>query len=326
MTRPYPQLSPFALARGEATAGAGGDTGALPFKGAMVTMVSDIIGADYTAGVSVPFDKEEYDIGDWHDNVTNNTRLTVPSGVTRVRVTGGLILTTLLTGEFVKLKIQKNGTDDDLGLTRQQAQTDQTNSQMSLSSGIMDVVEGDYFEINVTIQSDTTISLSAGRTFLSIEAVVSGRPSLLHVRQEETDGTAGGTLTAATWNVRVLNTVPTNEISGASVASNQITLPAGTYEITANAMAYLVNGTRLRLRDTTGVATLIAGMNANAHATASSQMGMPTLRGRFTLTVTSVLELQQWAQATRASDGAGIISTDTDEVEVYADVMIEKVS
>jgi len=59
---------------------------------------------------------------------------------------------------------------------------------------------------------------------------------LLHVIEEQAAGTNGhndGNFVSGAYRTRVLNKVLTNEISGASVASNQITLPAGTYFIEA---------------------------------------------------------------------------------------------
>ena len=55
--------------------------------------------------------------------------------------------------------------------------------------------------------------------------------AFLHVRDEKAANTPGGTFTASAWQKRDLNTVKTNQISGASLASNQITLPAGTYHV-----------------------------------------------------------------------------------------------
>ena len=53
--------------------------------------------------------------------------------------------------------------------------------------------------------------------------------------------TAGGTFTSGADRTRVLNTVETNTITGASLNSDQITLPAGTYSIRASAPAFAVD-------------------------------------------------------------------------------------
>jgi hypothetical protein len=58
---------------------------------------------------------------------------------------------------------------------------------------------------------------------------------LLQVREEQAQNTAStGSYTAGAYRTIVLNTVKTNEIVGAALASNQVTgLPAGTYFVTA---------------------------------------------------------------------------------------------
>ena len=60
-------------------------------------------------------------------------------------------------------------------------------------------------------------------TELQIMIVVDEKPSKMH----------GGNSIAATWQRRDLNTERVNTIVGASLASNQITLPAGKYKFHA---------------------------------------------------------------------------------------------
>ena len=64
---------------------------------------------------------------------------------------------------------------------------------------------------------------------------------LFHVRDEKSSGTSGGNFSSGSYVTRTLNTSLTNEISGASLSSNQITLPSGTYYIQASCMASTVN-------------------------------------------------------------------------------------
>jgi hypothetical protein len=143
---------------------------------------------------------------------------------------------------------------------------------------------------------------------------------LLHARDEKAQNTAGGTFTSGAWQTRTLNTVKTNEIVGAAVAANQITLPAGTYEIDGSAPAYGVNRHRARLYDTIGAAVLVLGSSAAAGTGTDSRS---FLRGRFVLTTPSILELQHRCETTAASNGFGVESNF--DVEVYADVLIRKV-
>jgi hypothetical protein len=116
--------------------------------------------------------------------------------------------------------------------------------------------------------------------------------------------------------------VVTNEISGASLSSNQITLPAGTYFVEASALAVSVNGNRLRFYNVTDGA--VAGEEGqNAHC--SSGTGATAVLGtRFTIASQKVFELDHYTQTGIASFGLGInVSTGTEEI--YADVKVWKI-
>ena len=143
---------------------------------------------------------------------------------------------------------------------------------------------------------------------------------LLHIRDEKTSGTAGGTLTSGSYQTRVLNTVKTNEIAGASLSINQVSLPAGEYYAEFSAPAGFIVRHKAILYDTTGAAALIVGSseystNNNTDIVQTRSFGS----GRFTLSGTSVLELQHQGSTTRATNGLGFQSTFGD-VEVYSDL------
>ena len=151
--------------------------------------------------------------------------------------------------------------------------------------------------------------------------------SMLHVQHQETSGTRAGTLTAGARRTRPLNTVLTNEIFGASLASNQITLPAGTYLVIAWAAHRQVNRTQLYLYDETGAADLLVG-STGWSSSANSEQGVDIVTGRFTIASESDLELEHECTTTRANDGMGEAAGVSFTVphEVYADVMIWKVA
>lgn len=146
---------------------------------------------------------------------------------------------------------------------------------------------------------------------------------MLHYQHQQTSGTDGGTSAAADWQKLTLNTEIWNTITGASVATSQVTLPAGTYECYASCNGFQCNAMRLRLRDTTGSADLLYGVNGRAQATDNS-VAVTTMRGRFTLTVESVLELQLYTSTAKATTGLGFALT-TGEVEVFNELMIEEI-
>lgn len=149
---------------------------------------------------------------------------------------------------------------------------------------------------------------------------------LFHVRDQVGSGTGGQSLTNSIWNTRRLQTVVTNEIAGASLGSNQLTLPAGTYFIEADVVVRNTTFTassQLRLRNITDAATLLLGQGntftwsgSGITVTGSSQQ---TLKGRFTIAGAKVIELQNWI-----GNGSGGSAVSSGEGEVYADVTIWK--
>jgi len=169
---------------------------------------------------------------------------------------------------------------------------------------------------------DNPISIAEGDS-----SAPSVYPKWLIVKDEKSAGTNGGTFSNASWQKRDLNTEELNRISGASLSSSQITLPAGTYHIYASAPAYNVSGHKTRLYDTTGSAVLLYGTSEfctqdtsdNQHTTRS------IIDGVFTLSVQSVLELQHRCDASQ-TDGFGRSASFGSGTEVYSMVRITLVS
>lgn len=147
--------------------------------------------------------------------------------------------------------------------------------------------------------------------------------ALLHVRDEKPSGTTGGSFTAGAWQTRTLNTIPTNEITGASLTTNQVTLPAGTYFAMFSAQGALIDRHQARLRDVTSGTTLILGESTNA-SSSSNGVSPSGGFGRFTLGVDSLVELQHRCGTTNAN-GFGL-SNNFGDGELYADLAIWKVA
>jgi len=161
-------------------------------------------------------------------------------------------------------------------------------------------------------------------TAASVAALIAASQQVLHVRDQRVSGTHGGTATAGSYLTRVLNTVLTNTISGASLASNQITLPAGTYEIDASVPGFICGGFKAKLYNVTDGADLIIG-NFGSASVPYQTGDFCTVRGRFTLAATKALDLRMRCNVTRATDGLGVALSYGD-VEVYADAFIRKIS
>jgi len=169
------------------------------------------------------------------------------------------------------------------------------------------------------------INASAGITSAKLDDLANpfGK-ELLHVRDEKANNTAGGTATSGSFFTRTLNTSVTNEISGASLASNQITLPSGTYYIQASAPVYASEQHKIKLRNTTDSSDTIIGTSEYNYAPSVSQT-RSFLSGRFTISAQKVFEIQHRVGSTTAGQGAGIASNYS-ILEVYTDVQIWKVA
>lgn len=144
---------------------------------------------------------------------------------------------------------------------------------------------------------------------------------------------------ASTWTTQALATTATNEISGASLTSNQITLPAGTYHVramtygrtTATGFTSLTTSyMQARLRNITGstnllysgTATVTAGTNSGSVAAIIGSSPPLHIEGRIVLAGSTVLELQTWATQ-------GYISTDaaiSGGQNIFSQVYIWKVA
>jgi len=169
------------------------------------------------------------------------------------------------------------------------------------------------------------INASAGITSAKLDDLANpfGK-ELLHVRDEKASGTAGGTFTSGAWQTRTLNTSLTNEISGASLSSNQIILPSGTYYIDAIAEVYTGENHKLKLRNITDSSDVLIG-SSNYSSGSGFVAGNSRVIGRFTISSRKTFELQHRCSATVSGNGFGA-SCSFSVVEVYADVKIWKVT
>ena len=166
---------------------------------------------------------------------------------------------------------------------------------------------------------------NTGATALEF-ATVSGTTfgsALFHVRDEKSAGTNGGSGSTSFTKV-TLNTVMTNEISGASISSDVITLPSGTYYIHALTPARSVNEFKSKLRNTTDSTDTIIGTSGYC-ATATATTAFSFVIGRFTIASQKNFELQIIADsAAIGSTGLGVDRNFA--TEVYTDVQIWKVA
>jgi len=143
---------------------------------------------------------------------------------------------------------------------------------------------------------------------------------LYHLQDQKTSGTGGGSFTSGSWQKRTINTALTSGISGASLASSVITLPAGTYWIEVEAAQHYTNIHRVRLQNTSDGSTTLIGMSCFSENGFGGDE-QATLRGMFTIASNKNFEIQHRCSNTGTFGIQSSLGT-----EVYLDCRIWKVA
>ena len=117
----------------------------------------------------------------------------------------------------------------------------------------------------------------------------------------------------------------TNEITGASLASSQITLPAGTYYIDCAYNGWATDELATRLYNTTDSSVAVLGMNSGPNTNSNNTSNHKShIRGRFTLSGQKVLELQHRQQVASIPNALG--KPHNFQEEIYLDAQIWKIA
>lgn len=142
------------------------------------------------------------------------------------------------------------------------------------------------------------------------------------VQHQLPSGTNAGDFSSGDWRTVPLNTEVSDTGSDISVAANQVTCAAGTYRARWRVCGYQVNNFASRLRNFTLGTTIAVGSNATCGA-ADTVAGYSIGESRFTLSASTVVELQAQCQITNLGDGFGIANS-FGEPEVYASLELQK--
>jgi hypothetical protein len=132
-----------------------------------------------------------------------------------------------------------------------------------------------------------------------------GAEDYILIRDEKSSGTPGGTFTASGWRTRDLNTIISDIGNHATLATNQITLGAGTYRYQISAPAYYVNRHQVRLYDVSNSAVITNSEGSSEYNLTEVQTRSFTT-GKFTLTGTTILEIQHYCTGGLATYGFGV--------------------
>lgn len=158
----------------------------------------------------------------------------------------------------------------------------------------------------------------------NLNAVLSSG-KVAHFRDEKAANTNGGEFTSGAFRTRVLNTTVVNNITGASLASNQVTLPSGSYFVISRSPAYRVDANQSRIYNITDAAVIITGTNAYSGSIADYAAIDSWAFGFFTLSASKVIELQHRCQTTKTVNGFGVLNN-FGANEVYSEILFWKVS
>lgn len=178
----------------------------------------------------------------------------------------------------------------------------------------------------VTQSGDTCIIRATAANVVEVLCYASAtRDQYLLVRDQKANGVDGGTFTSGAWRTRDLNTVVANSIVGASLASNRITLPSGTYHIIANAPFQQTGGSAARTRSRIYSITDSVELADSANTEIAYGQGLAIINTQIVLGKTHEIELQHYSNITLNGSGFGsAIGVSIPGSEVYASVTIRR--
>lgn len=160
---------------------------------------------------------------------------------------------------------------------------------------------------NLDVNSNFSVDAATGNTIIDGTLTVGGLPINAVTRFKAIDereyNIDGGTFVAGAWQTRVLNTVTENTIVGASLNSNQVTLPAGSYHYSATMPASNIDGHigvlyNITLSERVGEKIC----NSNSYASVDTYV---TPSASFTITEECVFELWHICKTTANFSGFG---------------------
>jgi hypothetical protein len=168
-----------------------------------------------------------------------------------------------------------------------------------------------------------SVTFAAGKATVDIPGGGGSAPDLIILRDEKTSGTAGGTFTAGAWQTRTLNTEVTDAGGHCTLASNEFTLAAGTYELYAHAPASVVGAHQARLYNVTDAAVVTGGEGSNEYEGVGTASTRSVISVRFTLASSKALRIEHRGAVTKTTTGFGAACSFG--TEIYTVVVIHKV-
>lgn len=155
----------------------------------------------------------------------------------------------------------------------------------------------------------------------SVKSYVDAKAQSAVFLDSKATGTDGGTFTSGAWQTRTLNQANFNNITGATLSGNRITLPYGIYKISARAPAFNVGAHQARILNVTDGTTLIGGSSySGSGAQTDSHVEVTVF-----LDGAKTLELQHYCSSTKSTDGFGVAAA-TGGDEKFSAVRIDRIA
>lgn len=145
----------------------------LSLRGALAKKAADQTGANFTTLTAVTWDSETggYDTDSIHDNSTNPSRMSVPSGVSYVQLYGNIRIDNKTAADWVQAIIQKTGANV-IGLPNVFFEPGSSQVQWNFCSAPIAVTGGtDYFEMKIQAESDTAIDINSTFSWFAMRLI-----------------------------------------------------------------------------------------------------------------------------------------------------------
>lgn len=174
-------------------------------------------------------------------------------------------------------------------------------------------------EAQAQARTDDTVALTP---FTGDKLGAARDARFMHVRDQRALGVSS-TNSTTTWSVRELNTVVHNGIAGASLSSNAVTLPAGTYRVSARGPIRRTGYAKLRLWNATDGSLIIEGPTEYTINSSDYAYHIVLVEGVVTLADTKAIEVQQISAvvATGGHGAAGALGA----AEIFTEIFIERI-
>lgn len=192
-----------------------------------------------------------------------------------------------------------------------------------LSAKVIKLSDGNVPYAGAMLSGGIYILVYDGTNFILLNPTP--QPAVLWVSDKQNSGATPSSAVTAAWTKRALNTVDKNTIAGTAHSTGAITLPAGTYSVSAMmtvANAHVSNRPAVvcRLRDTTNNMTLVSGFSQTLGL--SGETAVLPCAGIFTLAGGATIELQYFCAAT----GTPQLGCDagSGDAQIWAQVYMKK--